>query len=202
MFLFGITGGIGSGKTTVCNLLKAEGVPIIEADPLAKELTNTLPQIRHALVKEFGEDIYNAAGQFDKRKLNQLVFADPATRKRVEQIIHPHVLHHIREKAKRLADEERQTLIGVEAALIYESQLDKMLDAVVVVTAPLDKRVAWLQKRNPLSREEIIQRMQAQMPESETLPRADYVVSNEGSLAELKQQSEKLLQWLLTQTDF
>ncbi|MFQ6116253.1 MAG: dephospho-CoA kinase, partial [bacterium] len=199
MLLFGVTGGIGCGKTAVCKILKEKGVPILEADPLAKELTNRLPEIRQALILEFGKDVYGQDGKLNKDFLSQIVFSNPEAREKVNQIIHPHVLNWINEEAKRLHTDENQKLVGVEAALIYESKMDRMLDAVVVVSAPLEKRIKWLQKRNNVSGEEILKRIDSQMPLAEKVKRADYVIENDGSLSDLEKKVDLLYKWLQKQ---
>ncbi len=196
MLLFGVTGGIGCGKTVVCNFLKQKGIPIIEADPLAKELTNRLPEIRQALIAEFGRKVYNPDGKLNKDVLSQIVFSDPKAREKINQIIHPHVLNWIKEEAQRLQKEEKQKLVGVEAALIYEAEMDKMLNAVIVVSAPLEKRIQWLQARNKVPREEILKRIHSQMLLDEKIGRADYVIENDGSLGELEKKVDLLHQWL------
>ena len=196
MFLFGVTGGIGSGKTTVSDFLKQKGVSIIGADPLAKELTNTLPEIRKALIEEFGNDVYTEAGELNKDKLSQLVFSDEKARHKVNSIIHPHVLDRIQTEAHRLKDEENQKRVGVEAALIYESKMHEMLAAVVVVTAPFEKRIEWIKKRNNLTREEILKRIDAQMPLAEKIRRADYVIENNENLDHLSNQVDIFFKWL------
>ncbi len=195
MFLFGVTGGIGCGKSVVCHFLKKRSIPIIEADPLAKDLTNSLPEIRQSLINEFGADVYTPAGELNVEKLSQLVFSDAAVRMRVNEIIHPHVLREIQTQARNLSTQEK--LIGVEAALIFESQMYKMLDAVIVVSAPLEKRIAWIQKRNNLPREEILKRIQSQMPLSEKVQLADYVIQNDGTLQQLSVKVDVLFDWLI-----
>jgi len=196
MLLFGITGGIGCGKTAVCNFLREKGVPIIEADPLAKELTNRLPDIHRALKAEFGDDIYSKEGQLNKEKLTEIVFYDSVAREKVNQIIHPHVIDWIKDEAERLHREESQKFVGVEAALIFESKMDKMLDAIVVVSAPLEKRIQWIQERNNLSRAEILKRINSQIPLEEKVKRADYVIENDGTLEVLDKKVNLLYQWL------
>ncbi len=199
MFLFGITGGIGSGKSTVGKLLKAKGVPIIEADPLAKDLTNQLPAIREALIRAFGEDVYGSDGTLNRTRLSQLVFTDSGSRNRVNEIVHPHVLQAIKDEARRLEKEENQSLIGVEAALIFESRMEAMLNAVVVVNAAKEDRILRIAARDGLGHESIKQRMDSQMSVSEKVSRADYVVQNVGSPDDLESEVEALYEWLASQ---
>jgi len=196
MLLFGITGGIGCGKSSVCNFLREKSVSIIEADPLAKELTNRLPDIRKALKVEFGDDVYSKEGQLNKEKLTEIVFYDSVAREKVNQIIHPHVINWIKEETERLHREESQKFVGVEAALIFESKMDEMLDAIVVVSAPLEKRIQWIQERNNLSREEILKRINSQIPLEEKVKRADYVIENDGTLEDLDKKVNLFYQWL------
>jgi dephospho-CoA kinase len=125
-----------------------------------------------------------------------LVFSDAAARRRVNEIIHPHVLREIKTQVQRLAAEGNQ-LVGVEAALIFESEMNRTLDAVVVVSAPLEKRIEWIRKRNNLSREEILKRIQSQMPLAEKIQLADYVIENDGSLHDLSAKVDELYLWLI-----
>lgn len=200
MFLFGITGGIGSGKSTVCEFLRKKDVPILEADPLAKRLTNELPVIRKALIDKFGPDVYTESGELNRAKLSEVVFSDEAARQRVNAIIHPHVFNWIQGEVARLQNEEQRSLIGVEAALIFESEMDKILDAVVVVTAPLKNRLEWIARRNKLSETEIRKRIDSQMPIAEKVKRADYVLENNSTLTDLETRVEELHNWLLSHT--
>ncbi|MCG8605252.1 dephospho-CoA kinase [bacterium] len=196
MFLFGVTGGIGSGKSTVCDLLRAKGIPIIEADPLAKELTNRLPEIQEALKAEFGADIYFPNGLLNKAKLTQLVFTDSITRRRINGIIHPHVLKAIKAEAARLETQDGHHLIGVEAALIFEAKMENELDAVIVVDAPEEIRMHRIGGRDHLKPNDIRQRMDSQMRVSEKRRKADYLIDNIGSLVELSLEVDKLYDWL------
>jgi dephospho-CoA kinase len=198
MFLFGVTGGIGSGKSTVCDLLRSKGIPIIEADPLAKELTNRLPEIHQALKAEFGADVYLPDGRLNKERLSQLVFADSQSRKKVNAIIHPHVLKAIKAEASRLETQEGHRLAGVEAALVFEARMETYLDAVVVVDAPVEVRVSRIGTRDNIEPNEIRQRMDSQMPVSEKQRKADYLIKNAGSPEKLSDEVEKLREWLVS----
>ncbi len=196
MLCFGITGGIGCGKTMVSEGLRRRGVLVIDADSLAKELTNTLPEIREKLVAAFGPDVYLSDGSLNRERLSSLVFRDPEARERINAIIHPAVQHEVERRFQEAADRGAR-IAGVEAALIYESGMDRTLDVVVVVTAPLERRIKWLRKRDGLSRQKVLQRMNAQMPLEEKEARADYVVRNDGSLQDLEVRIAELHQWLL-----
>jgi len=196
MLCFGITGGIGCGKTMVSEGLRRRGVLVIDADSLAKELTNTLPEIREKLVAAFGPDVYLSDGSLNRERLSSLVFRDPEARERINAIIHPAVQHEVERRFQEAAD-RGAPIAGVEAALIYESGMDRTLDVVVVVTAPLERRIKWLRKRDGLSRQKVLQRMNAQMPLEEKEARADYVVRNDGSLQDLEVRIAELHQWLL-----
>jgi len=195
MLLFGVTGGIGSGKTAVCNFLKEKKVPIIEADPLAKELSNHSPEIRRALVTEFGENVYLESGSLNKELLSQLVFSDAGTRERINQIIHPPVFKAILDRVNQFK-KENQSLVGVEAALIYESKMERILNEVVVVTAAMEKRIDWIQSRDGFSQEEILKRINSQMPLEEKIKHADYVIENDAALSDLAEKADELYNWL------
>lgn len=195
MLRFGITGGIGCGKSVVSEALRQRGVLVVDADSLAKELTNTLPEIREQLTAAFGPEVYLPDGTLNRDRLSQLVFEEPFARQRINAIIHPPVRREV-ERRFREAEEKGDRIVGVEAALIYESGMDRDLDVVVVVSAPLERRIAWLQQRDGLSREQILQRLQAQMPLEEKLARADFVLENDGSLQDLQHKVDELRQWL------
>ncbi len=194
MLLFGVTGGIGSGKTAVCSFLKKKGIPIIAADPLAKELTNDSPEIRQALVAEFGKEVYLDSGTLNKELLSQFVFSDAETRERINQIIHPQVFEAIQDRVNQLK-QEKQRLAGVEAALIYESRMEQILNLVIVVTAPMEKRIAWIKARDGFSQKETLKRINSQMPLDEKVKRADYVIENDGALSELAEKVDRLYDW-------
>lgn len=169
---------------------------MIDADSLAKELSNTSAAIRKQLLSELGPDAYLPEGTLNRDHLRTLIFEDPQTRQRINAIIHPHVMDEV---GRRFEIEARAgtRLVGVEAALIYEANMDHMLGAVVVVSAPLEHRVHWLGKRDGLPREEIIKRLRAQMPLEEKVARADYVVENDSSLEALETRVDDLHSWLL-----
>lgn len=195
MFLFGITGGIASGKSLVSGCLRDRGFQIVAADPLAKKLTRELPEIREALLARFGSEVYTSDGEINKDKLRELVFSGVETRRQVNEIIHPPVLRAIQQEAEQLHS-EGEDIIGVESALVYESNMHKMLNAVVVVDAPLHRRIKWLCERDGLSAEAAHVRISAQMSAMEMLRRADYVISNASTVHRLYSKVSELVVWL------
>jgi len=197
MFLFGITGGIGSGKSLVCNFLRQCDIPIMDADRLAKDITVNDEQVRSELIAEFGQNVYLENGQLNKDYMSGLVFSKPDARVKINKIIHPRVLTAITSEARALHENKGHALIGIEAALIYEAGMENIFDAIIVVDAPLDKRIEWVRKRNLLTKAEVSRRINAQTPAIEKRKLADFVLLNDAGLTELKGKSHQLQQWLL-----
>jgi len=196
--LIGLTGGIGSGKSEVARLLREKAVKVIDADSLAKEIAESDSRVREELIQQFGEGVYSAEGRLNRKALAEIIFRDPRARQTVESIVHPRVLQAIRDKVTSAEGEEGLEVAIVEAALVYESGLDHQLDAVAVVNAPLEACIQRTQKRDGLSREQVLQRLAAQMPLEEKVRRANYVIENDGSLEELAQRVEEFYRWLTT----
>jgi dephospho-CoA kinase len=186
----GVTGGIGSGKSTFCRFLKECGAFVIDADTLAKELMITHPEIREKLISTFGEASYLPDGS-----LNRAFIAAEAFQKgRVEElnaIVHP-VLFRESDKMMEEAEKAGVALVVKEAALLLKYGKPSNLDKVIVVTAPKNNRLERVQKRDNATPELILDRMNAQQPESELVALADIVIHNEGNVDELKQKAVEM----------
>lgn len=194
MFLFGVTGGIGSGKTVVCDYLRKRNLPVLNSDSIARDLINNHPQIQKKLIESFGQDIYSESNKINTEKMSRLVFGDKNARENIDRIVHPFVFEYIKNESSKL--QGGTPFLGVEAALIYESKMEEILNAVIVVDAPFEKRIEWLQKRNDFSREEIVKRIESQMPVEDKVQLADYVIYNDSDLDALKNKVEILSNWL------
>jgi len=181
----GVTGGIGSGKTAVCEIFARFGVPVIHSDELAKELTSSNPKIRKKLIALLGPEAYLQNGELNRTFLASKIFSDKNCRRYVEAIIHPQVK---KERDKRMNDMIRQghRLFIIESALIYETGLEKELDGVVVVDADEATRIARVRKRDAVTEESVRARMQAQLDGKKKLEKADYVIHNTVTLEELE----------------
>jgi len=182
----GVTGGIGSGKTEVCRIFERLGIAVLSADLIAKEISNYDPRARQLLVKLLGSNAYTQEGVLDRAYVASKVFSSKNVQKKINAIVHPRVQDEIERKLCEL--ERNGAGIGmVEAALIYEAGLDKVLDAVIVVDASEDSRIERVVKRDGTDRPAVRDRMNAQMDPAEKLQRADYIIRNDGTLEELDQ---------------
>mgnify|MGYP001237759527 CR=1 FL=1 len=192
MHLFGLTGGIASGKSAVAARLRERGVPVIDADQLAREAVAPGTAGLGAIVELFGKDILREDGTLDRKKLAASVFADEEKRKALNAIVHPEVTRLTFKEASRLRD-AGEPLACYEAALIVENGVADAFRPLVVVSAPEDVQVARAVARDASTPEDVRARIRAQMPLAEKVAAADFVIDNTGSLAELERRTDEVL---------
>ena len=173
MFKVGVTGGIGSGKSTVCRLFAARGVAVYDTDAAAKELMNTSEELKQALTARFGEATY-LDGALNRAYLAERVFGNESELQALNGLVHPAVIADF----ERWAEEQMGEYVVLESAILYEAGLDKHLDAVVAVLAPEALRLERAMRRDGASEEQIRSRMAAQMSDEELHRRADVSVVN------------------------
>lgn len=172
----GITGGIGSGKSVVSHLLRVMGYPVYDTDSEARRLMTSQPELMARLSEAFGADIY-ADGRLNRPLLASRTFGNPGQVARLNAIVHPAVRHDFDRWAR-----ERSEAVGfVESAILYESQFDRLVDEVWLVTAPEALRIERVQQRSGLSADEVRRRMAAQMSDEERSRRATHIICNDGS---------------------
>ncbi len=187
----GLTGNIGSGKSTVARLLVQKGAALIDADALARAATDD-PGVLSAIAQSLGADLIKD-GRLDRAATARRVFNNPQARKTLNGIVHPWVRLKTAERLRELEQSPKPPpLILLDIPLLYENGLEQGLDAVIVVNAPLDTRIKRVSKRSGLDKEEIKARNEAQMPLAEKLAKADYVVDNAGDFSALKKQLDAL----------
>jgi len=177
-FTVGVTGGIGSGKSTVCEILGGLGRLVVSADPLARTLMENDERMRSRLKRALGDQIFRANGSLDRAIVSTMIFGDRSLRRKVNGIVHPRVIETIRKALSETPPERCRPYVVIEAALIYESGLDKRLNAVIVVEADLERRLERVMMRDNLDRKEILKRVRAQMSSGEAARRADFVIRN------------------------
>ena len=166
-----ITGNIGSGKSYVCGLFKSLGIPVFDSDYEAKLLYD-LPEVRQKMVERFGENVYRDDGSLDRRLMASKVFGDPCALGYVESVLYP-VLNG---RFGSWADQQDAPYVIYESALIFEKHLEEMFDAIVVVAASEPVRIHRVMTRDRCTEEQVLARMAMQMPQSEKLTKADFVI--------------------------
>lgn len=177
----GITGGIGSGKSYVCQRLKAHGIDVYDCDAAAKRLIRTSTTIRQQLTALIGPEVY-IGEQLNKSVMTRFLLESEANAKTIDQIVHPAVFR----------DFEESGMEWMESAILYESGINQLVDRVIVVTAPEEIRIQRVMQRDGISREKTLQWIQRQWPQEEVRQRADYEIINDGK-ADIDEQIARLL---------
>jgi dephospho-CoA kinase len=169
----GVTGGIGSGKTTVCRIFNVLGIPVFSADMEAKVIMDSDEPVMKKINALTGRDMYSA-GSLDRIKMAMLIFNDRELLEKINKIIHPEVMKRFQEWEK-LQD---TAYVILEAAILFESGASKILDRVITVTAPVEERINRVVQRNKLTREQVIERVNNQSDDLYKTSLSDYVISN------------------------
>ena len=174
MKIIGLTGGIGSGKSTVLELFKILGVKTYSADESAKKLVNTDPYLINLIKSSFGENIYDK-GQLNSKKLSNIVFEDKEKLKLLNSIIHPAVAKDF----KLFLNSNNEDYIVKEAAIIFETKSENNYDKIILIQSPLEIRIERVVNRDNISKEEVMKRINNQLDENLIIDKCDYVISNE-----------------------
>ena len=190
MLLVGLTGGIGSGKSTVAGLLEKRGAVVFDADLLAREAVEPGTPGHAAVIERFGADVLAPGGELDREALASIVFADPAARRDLEQIVHPEVRRLFAEGSEAYRDTDR--VVVFSAPLLVETGMHTAFDVLVVVSATVGTQIERLMRQRGMSEPSIRARIYAQAPLEDKAAAADFLVDNEGSLDELESQVEQL----------
>lgn len=191
MITLGVTGGIGSGKTTVCGFLEEKGARVFYADIEAKRLMQEDASVRAEITETFGDEVYTDDGALNRAVLAEQVFGDADRLEQLNAIVHPRVFEAF-EGAKERAAEEGVDLLVHEAALLFEAGGDAHVDVTAAVVAPDEARVARVAERDDVAPEKVRARMGHQLPQDELRRRADHVLENDGSLEDLRRKSVEL----------
>ena len=185
--IIGLTGGIGSGKTTIANYIKSLGIPVYIADDEAKKLLND-ETIQKEIKSAFGETIFEN-NLLSKERLSQIVFNDTDKLKKLNSIIHPAVKAHFKEW---LEDHKKVPMIVKEAAILFESGSDQDCDAVITVVAPINTRIERVKQRDKIAEQEVLKRIKNQWSDEMRLEKSDYSIEN-NDLTKAFQQVDEIL---------
>jgi len=177
MIKVGITGGIGSGKSTICHFFRTLGIPVFEADTEAKKLINSSEAIKNQLIAEFGSDIYLPNQLIDRKKLAGLIFNSPTLLEKVNRIIHPEVRIYF----NKWVELQKSPYIIHEAAIMFESGFYQMMDYTILVTAPEAERIARVMKRENSTEESVKARIEKQWTDEQKMELASFIVKNDNT---------------------
>jgi len=191
MVVIGVTGNIGSGKSTVCRILARLGAAVIDADKVAQETYKPYGEAWHELVNAFGKEILSSDQEIDRQELGQLVFSNPAALTQLNHIVHPKAYSIAKE---RIETYRRQGLkaTALEAALLIEAKWTSLVDQVWVVVASEATVIHRLKKGKATNQSEVLARLKSQMPAEEKMKCADEVVYNDGDLNQLEAEVTEL----------
>ena len=181
MLAVGVTGNIGSGKTTVCKIFEGLGIDVYYADAMAKRLYQTDSQLKEGVLNLFGEASYDSNGELVRQVLSDAIYRDPNLREALNALVHPRVFTDF----KDWCDEKRalgKSYVIKEAAILFESGADKTVDLVIGVMAPLSLRLKRVIDRDGGSAETVKLRIQSQMPQEDWAERCDYLINNDGNV--------------------
>lgn len=188
----GVTGGMGSGQTTVCQLMEKFGARSINADLAAKKEIENNDEIRKELKKTFGSRIFYRNGKLNRKLLAHLAFSDEARTERLNRTVHPHMVSRIVTLIEEARESGKYGIICVDAALIYELSLEHMFDAVIVISSAMSNRIARIKARDKLLDREIMDRISKQIPLEEKAKWADYVIKNDRDLQTLEKNTQRV----------
>jgi dephospho-CoA kinase len=198
MDVYGLTGGIGSGKSAAAAIFEELGIPVVSADELSRVIVTPGSEGLTAVVEAFGAGILGPDGELDRRKLGSLVFRDPVQRGRLEAILHPRIRDRFQDVLTTL-EATGQHMVIYEVPLLFENNLEKTMKAVILVSAPEAARIARVMARDKLTPDEVRARIATQMDDAGRRARAQHILENDGDLAHLRRQVELLLAKLTRQ---
>ncbi len=195
MKIIGITGSSGAGKTSVCKILKEKYyISIIDADEVARELSKKGNPYLQEIANKFGEEILDEKGELKRKELAKLIYEQEEKRNILNHLTFVYVVEEIK---KRIAELVNEKTVAIDAALLFESGLDKICDTTIGLVAREEEKVERICKRDGISKEMARKRLAIQMPEEELKKRVNYVIINDGSELTLEKEIEKIISKLI-----
>ncbi len=191
----GLTGGIGSGKSTVSTIFKQNNIPIIDADKIAKNILITHPEVLVSIRQTFGEEFFDENGVFLRRKLGNLIFSDNVKKVKYEEILMPYIFNDIFKKIEEY-DDMGEDLCIIDAPTLIESNLHIYMDKIIVISVSEEIQIDRVMLRDEFTKEEAVMRINNQMSTKEKCKFADFIVDNNGDLHKTKSEVINILSML------
>lgn len=193
-YFLGLTGGIATGKSTASRFFESKGIPVIDADIIARKVLEPDQPAFKQVVDSFGPAIVTEEGLLDRKALGQLIFADEQKRKRLNEIVQGDIRKRIQLEKNKLKKQEKP-LVVLDVPLLYEADYEKEVDEVMVIYIDRSTQLKRLMKRDNISKDEAIDRIKAQDPIEEKAKKADTVIDNSESVEETEKQ---LVEWIIS----
>ena len=190
--ILGLTGSIASGKSTVSKMICEFGIPIVDADVIAKQVVEVGQVAYQKIVETFGPEILFENEEINRPALGAIIFNNPERREELNKIVHPEVRKVMLQQSKRLLDEGHRIVI-LDIPLLFESKLTSLVEKTIVVYVDEENQIKRLMKRNNLSEEEAMARIKSQIPISEKVKLADYVIDNNDTIEYTNKQVKALI---------
>ncbi|MGM0897266.1 MAG: dephospho-CoA kinase [Bacillota bacterium] len=190
--IIGLTGSIASGKSTVSQMLKELGYPVVDADLVARQVVEPGTETLNSIERAFGPEVIRTDGSMDRENVGAIIFNDPASRKKLNDIIHPAIRREMLRQRQAFLDEGYETVI-MDIPLLFESKLQHMVDKILVVSVSEQQQLKRLIERNGLTEHDAKARIASQLPMSVKEEGADEVLDNNGSIDDTKRQLMSIL---------
>ncbi|MCX7770173.1 MAG: dephospho-CoA kinase [Proteobacteria bacterium] len=193
MILIGITGVIGSGKTTVAGILKKLNIPVIDADEISRKVTKKDGPAYIEIIKHFGAEILNQDGEINRKKLANIVFNDINKKKLLESIIHPLVQIEREKMIKEICAENPNAIVALDIPLLFEAGLENTVDYIICTYADIDTIYERVKERDNVSKEEFLLRLSNQLPLEEKIKRSHFVIDTRKDLKEIESELKDII---------
>ena len=202
--VIGLTGGIGTGKSTVSQILQEKKFPVIDLDTISHEVIK-IPKVIEKIVENFGKEVLENSGNFENKnnaiqisreKLGKIIFENKEKRLLLNSIMHPEILHTMREQISKY--KKNNKIIFVEIQLLFEVQWEKEFDYILLISAKKSTQIRRILERDKRSENDALNIINSQLPLDEKKKRSDFVIENDGNIEELKEKIDKFLEYLET----
>jgi dephospho-CoA kinase len=196
--IIGLTGGIATGKSIVASVFRELGAIILDADVIARLVVLPHQPAWEDSVEFFGPQVVNEDESLNRAKIGEIVYNNPDSLKELNRITHPRIMQYYKDEMRRIKLEQPDAIVILEVPLLYETNMDKLCQQVVVVCVDRETQIKRLMERDKMSYEDAVRRINAQMPMDEKVRRADFVIDNRGSMEETKEKATKYYKEILT----
>lgn len=198
MKMIGLTGGIATGKSIVASVFREMGAIILDADVIARLVVLPHQPAWKDIVEFFGPEVVNEDQSLDRAKIGEIVYNNPNSLKELNRFTHPRIMQYYKDELRRIKTEQPDAIVILEVPLLYETNMDKLCQQVVVVYVDRETQIQRLMKRDNMSYADAVKRVDAQMPMDEKVRRADFVIDNRSSMEETKEKATKYYNEILT----